>query len=200
MEAREDTPRARLWRRAARQHGYFTAAQALADGYSYQSQRFQAHSGHWERVDRGIYRFHEFADLPSGEYDHLVRWALWGQGQAVVSHTTALAVHDLGIANPARIHLTVPRSFRRRHPSVVLHHAELTTDEVDEHEGFRVTKPVRAIAESAADGVDQDVIDSAVADLLDRGAATKGQLVRAAQRAGARAELAVERAMSQELT
>ncbi|WP_043623632.1 type IV toxin-antitoxin system AbiEi family antitoxin domain-containing protein [Nonomuraea candida] len=198
MGASDDKPRARLWRRAAGQRGYFTAAQALEDGFSYQSQRFQVVSGHWERVDRGVYRFAEFADLPAGEHDHLVRWALWGQGQAVVSHTTALAVHDLGIANPARIHLTVPPGFRRRHSSVALHRAELSSDDVEEHEGFRVTRPVRAIAESAGDGADQDVIDSAVAELLERGSATKAQLVRAAQRVGSRAELAVERAMRQE--
>ncbi|MEO3886016.1 hypothetical protein [Nonomuraea sp. B5E05] len=60
-----------------------------------------------------------------------------------------------------------------------------------------MTKPVRAIVESAADRVGQDLIDSAVAELLARGAATKGQLLRAAQRAGARAELAVERAIQE---
>ncbi|MFG1681886.1 hypothetical protein ACGFNP_17110 [Nonomuraea sp. NPDC049269] len=200
MESREDTPRMRLWRRAAHQRGYFTASQALEDGYSYQSQYFQVRQGHWMRIDRGLYRFREFVDLPPGEHDHLVRWALWSQGRAVVSHATALAVHDLGIANPARIHLTVPPDFRRRNSSVVLHRGELTSDEVEEHEGFRVTRPVRAIAESAADSVDQDVIDSAVVELLDRGAATKGQLLRAAQQAGSRAELAVERAIRTELT
>ncbi|MEV4102002.1 hypothetical protein AB0J42_17275 [Nonomuraea sp. NPDC049649] len=111
---------------------------------------------------------------------------------------TALAVHDLGIANPAEIHLTVPPGFRRRHPALALHMAELTDDQLEEREGFRVTKPVRAIAETAADGTGQDLIDSAVAELLDRGAATKNQLLRAAQQAGLRAELAVERALRAE--
>ncbi|MEO3799106.1 hypothetical protein [Nonomuraea sp. B1E8] len=60
-----------------------------------------------------------------------------------------------------------------------------------------MTKPVRAIAESAADRAGQDLIDLAVAELLDRGAATKGQRLKAAQRAGARAELAVERAIQE---
>ncbi|MEV4110782.1 type IV toxin-antitoxin system AbiEi family antitoxin domain-containing protein [Nonomuraea sp. NPDC049695] len=200
MGSGADTPRVRLWRRAARQRGYFTAAQALDEGYSYQSQYYQLQRGHWTRVDRGVYRFREFNDLPAGEHDYLVRWTLWSRGRAVVSHTTALSVHDLGIANPAQIHLTVPPGFRGRHPSVVLHRAELTSDEVEEHEGFQVTKPARAIAESAEDAGDQDVIDSAVAELLDRGAATKGQLLRAAQRVGSRAELAVERAVRAEPT
>lgn len=198
MRQRDDEPRARLWRRAARQRGYFTAAQALEDGYSYQAQHFHVRRGNWMRIDRGIYRFREFADLPAGEHDHLVRWTLWSQDRAVVSHTTALGVHDLGIANPAEIHLTVPPGFRQRDPAVVIHQADLAPEEVEDHEGFRVTTPVRAIAESAADGTDQDAIDSAVAELLDRGAATRGQLLRAAQHMGPRAELAVERAFRAE--
>lgn len=198
MRQRDDEPRARLWRRAARQRGYFTAAQALEDGYSYQSQYFHVQRGNWMRVDRGVYRFREFADLPAGEHDHLVRWTLWSRDLAVVSHSTALGVHDLGIANPAEIHLTVPPGFRQRDPAVVVHRAELSPEEIEEHEGFRVTTPVRAIAESAADGLDQDAIDSAVAELLDRGAATKRQLLRAAQHLGARAELAVQRALQAE--
>ncbi len=198
MRQRDDEPRARLWRRAARQRGYFTAAQALEDGYSYQSQYFHVQRGNWTRVDRGIYRFREFADLPAGENDHLVRWTLWSRDLAVVSHSTALGVHDLGIANPAEIHLTVPPGFRQRDPAVVVHRADLSPEEIEEHEGFRVTAPVRAIAESAADGLDQDAIDSAVAELLDRGAATKRQLLRAAQHLGARAELAVQRALQAE--
>lgn len=198
MRQRDEEPRARLWRRAARQRGYFTAAQALEDGYSYQSQHFHVQRGNWIRIDRAIYRFREFADLPAEEHDHLVRWALWSQGRAVVSHTTALGVHDLGIANPAEIHLTVPPGFRQRDPAVVVHRADLTPDEVEEREGFRVTTPVRAVADSAADRADQDAIDSAVAELLDRGAATKGQLLRTAQRVGPRAELAIERAFHAE--
>ena len=70
MRQRDDEPRARLWRRAGRQRGYFTAAQAREDGYSYQAQHFHVRRGNWIRVDRGVYRFREFADLPSGENDH----------------------------------------------------------------------------------------------------------------------------------
>jgi hypothetical protein len=36
-------------------------------GYSYQTQRFHAQRGNWLRVDRGIYRFREYSDIPSEE-------------------------------------------------------------------------------------------------------------------------------------
>ncbi len=55
------------------------------------------------------------------------------------------------------------------------HRAFFATFEV--RAGFRVTTPVRAIVESAATGMDQDILDSAVADVLDRGAATRRQLL-----------------------
>ena len=197
---REEEPRARLWQRAAGQRGYFTAGQALDDGYSYPLQHFHTQRGNWLRIDHGLYRFREYADLPAEDHDHLIRWTLWSGGRAVVSHATALGVHDLGIANPAEIHLTVSQGFRKRDAAILLHRAHLEPSDIEEREGFKVTTPTRAIAESAADGLQQDSIDSAVADLLDRGGATRAQLLRAAQRAGKGAELAVERALHAERT
>ncbi|MGH3803175.1 MAG: hypothetical protein ACRDTD_24210 [Pseudonocardiaceae bacterium] len=124
-----------------------------------------------------------------------MRWSLWSRGRAVVSHASALAVHDLGIANPAEIHLRVPSGFRQKDSAVVLHRCELAETDVEQHEGFRVTTPLRAAVETAASGADQDVIDSAVAELLGRGAASRRRLLPAAQELGAQAELAVERAL-----
>lgn len=190
--------RDRLWRLASRQRGYFTAAQALDAGYSYQAQRFHKQRLNWLQIDRGIYRFREYGDLPSQDTDHFVRWSLWSHGRAVVSHASALAVHDLGIANPAEIHLTVPPGFRQKDSAVVLHRAELTNEDIEQHEGFRVTTPLRAVVETAASGADQDIIESAIEDLLDRGAASRRSLLHAAQQLDPRAELAVERALRAE--
>ncbi|MFE5189418.1 hypothetical protein [Streptomyces sp. NPDC056628] len=196
LRDRTDT-RAALWRIAGGQRGYFTAAQALEAGYSYQAQRYHSQRGNWTAVDRGIYRFREFDVLPGGEDDHLVRWSLWSKGRAIVSHTTALSVHDLGTANPSQIHLTVPPGFRQKDDAVILHRAELAQDEIEERDGYRVTTPVRAIIECAAAQVDQDVVDSAVAETLERGLATRRRLLHTAQRLGARAELGVERALQE---
>ncbi|MFI5990815.1 hypothetical protein PZB75_07555 [Streptomyces sp. AM 4-1-1] len=196
----DDTVRDRLWRLASRQRGYFTAAQALGVGYSYQAQHFHVRHRNWTRIDRGIYRFREYEHLPSSETDSLVRWSLWSRGRAVISHTTALAVHDLGTANPSEVHLTVPPGFRQKDLAVVLHRASLAETEIEQHEGFRITTPVRAIVECAAAAVDQDVLDSAVADVLERGMSSRRRLLHAAQELGSRAELGVERAMRAELS
>jgi predicted transcriptional regulator of viral defense system len=194
LRDRADT-RAALWRIASGQRGYFTAAQGRAAGYSYQAQRYHAQRGNWRSIERGIYRFPEFDTIPGGDEDHLVRWALWSRGRAVVSHTTALSVHDLGTANPTQIHLTVPQGFRQRDPAVILHRASLAEDEVEQRQGYRVTTPVRAIVESASAQVDQEVVDSAVTEALGRGLTTQRLLLAAAQRLGPRAELGVERAL-----
>lgn len=183
---------------ASGQRGYFTAADALTAGYSYQAQRFHKQRGNWVQTDRGIYRFREYLDLPSQDTDHFVRWSLWSRGRAVVSHTSALAVHDLGIANPAEIHLTVPPGFRRKDSAVVLHRFELEDKDIEQHEGFRVTTPLRAVVETAAAGTDQDIIDAAVTELLDRGMISRRRLPYAAQELGPRAELAIERALHAE--
>lgn len=187
-----------LWRVAAEQRGYFTAAQALEAGYSYQAQHFHARRGNWIKVDRGIYRFREYASFPGEPTDALIRWSLWSKGRAVVSHTTALAVHELGTANPAEVHLTVPPGSRQQQSGVVLHKDTLSPDEVEQREGFRVTTPMRAIAETAAAGDDQDIVDSAVTELLAQGRSTARRLLHEAQRLGPRAELGVERAVRAE--
>jgi hypothetical protein len=44
-----------LYRLAAGQAGFFTAAQALGLGYSYQAQKYHVDHGNWVRVDRGIF-------------------------------------------------------------------------------------------------------------------------------------------------
>lgn len=146
-------------------------------------------------MDRALYRFREYLQLSSQDTDQFVRWSLWSHDRAVVSHESALTVHDLGIANPAEIHLTVPPGFRQKDSRVVLHRSELADKDIEQHEGFRVTTPQRAIVETADSGADQDVIDSAVEEVLARGITNRRRLLDAAQRVGPRAELAVERAL-----
>lgn len=177
---------------AARQSGYFTAAQAREVGYSYQAQKFHADRGNWQRVDRALFRFPEW---PVGEFDHLVRYSLWAGPVAVVSHDSALAVHGLGDADPALVHLSVRPGFRRTRPGLVTHPAMVPAEDIEEREGFRVTKAARAIAECAADGTGQDLVDSAVQDALAEGKASARVVRDAAARLGPRAELGVERAL-----
>lgn len=74
------------------QAGYFTAAQAVSIGYTYQAQKYHVDRGNWMRVDRGLFRL---SGWPSDPDDSYARWTVWSGGRGVVSHTSALAVHDL---------------------------------------------------------------------------------------------------------
>ncbi|MBW3578788.1 MAG: type IV toxin-antitoxin system AbiEi family antitoxin domain-containing protein [Actinobacteria bacterium] len=179
---------------AARQSGYFTAAQAKEIGYSYQAQKYHVDAGNWRRIARGLFRLPEW---PVGDHDDLVRWSLWSKERAVVSHETALAVHDLGDVNPRAIHLTVPDSFGQEPPShIVLHRNELDTDDVEGFEGFRVTTPLRSLFDVAGSETPQETVDKAVADALRAGVVSRRQLLRRADEFGPAAALEIERALA----
>ncbi len=179
---------------AATQSGYFTAKQALEIGYSYQAQKYHADCGNWQRTDRGVYRLPEW---PVGQHEDLVRWSLWSRCRAVVSHQTALAVYDLGDANPALVHLTVPRNFRASALGVRLHRAELSGEDVRQHSGFRITTPLRSLLDVAAADIDVDQLATAIGDALREGLMTGRQLSTRADSIGPRAALGIERALRQ---
>jgi predicted transcriptional regulator of viral defense system len=179
---------------AARQSGYFTAAQAKQIGYSYQAQKYHVDAGNWRRIDRGLFRLPEW---PVGEHDDLVRWSLWSKQRAVVSHETALAVHDLGDVNPRAIHLTVPDRFGQEPPShIILHRNGLDADDVMEFEGFRITTPLRSLFDVAASGAPQETVDKAVSDALTVGVVSRRQLLQRADEFGPAAALEIERALA----
>jgi predicted transcriptional regulator of viral defense system len=186
--------RRRLLSIAAGQSGYFTAAQALEAGYSYPAQGYHTKRGNWLRVNRGIYRLPEW---PTGSREDLVRWSLWSRGRGVVSHETALSVHELGDVDPAHVHLTAPPNFRQRDPAVVIHRWELARRDVEEHDGFRVTTPLRSLLDVAAGQLDLDQLARAIGEALERGMTTRRALLDRADEFGSRAALRVERALQE---
>jgi predicted transcriptional regulator of viral defense system len=181
-----------LFALATGQSGYFTAAQALGVGYGYPAQKFHADHGNWVRIDRGLFRL---PGWPAAEYDSLIRWALWARGKAVVSHESALVVHELGDVNPALVHLTVPPNFRPRASGVRLHRADLPQDDVIERTGFRVTAPLRTLLDVAAGNLDLDLLATAIGDALEIGLVTRSQVLERIDAHGEHAALRIERAL-----
>lgn len=179
---------------ASHQSGYFTAAQALEAGYSYQAQQYNVQQGNWLRIERGILRLPEW---PPAQHEDLVRWTLWSRHLAIVSHQTALSVHELGDVNPARVHLTVPPGFRKTAPGIVLHRGDLRAEDAGQREGYSVTVPIRSVLDSAAE-VEIDQLARVVEEALERGLFTKRGLQERADAFGSAAALAVERALMRE--
>src|SRR5262245_64187480 len=114
----------RLFEIASPQEGYFTTRQAAEAGYSPQLLLKHVRAGRIARIRRGIHRLVHF---PAGEHEELMTAWLWSESAGVVSHQSALALHGLSDALPARLHLTLPSAWRGRRfrvpAGVVLHHA-----------------------------------------------------------------------------
>lgn len=163
----------RLFEVADRQEaGYFTAGQAREAGYDYILQHYHRVRGNWSLVGHGLYRLRQY---PDAEDEELVRLSLWsrdrdGRPQAAVSHETALRLYDLTDLMPDRVHLSVPKSFRKEPPKgIVLHETRLEDSDVEARRGYRVTTPLRTILDVASSpGVSPEHLETAVAEALDR--------------------------------
>ncbi len=167
-----------LFEIAEGQQGYFSARQATEVGYKPGSRNHHVKAGNWRRVEHGIYRLARF---PQSDEEQLVVYSLWlrnraGRPEGAYSHQTALSLHGLSDANPARLHVTVPLWFRRtvRVPKVlVLHRGHLSPTEVEQRHGFRVTRPFRTVIDLAKDErVPRDIIAQALAEGRRRGLIT----------------------------
>jgi predicted transcriptional regulator of viral defense system len=181
----------RLYEAAEVQQGFFTTKQAKAAGFSESTHPYHVRVGNWIREHRGIYRL---ALFPPTEHPDLVLWALWSRNRneevlGVYSHQTALSLYDLSDLNPARLHMTVPRRFRRNSEVpgvVVLHYADLPEAEVETAQGFKFTCPLRSILDLLeADTVSRSFLRQALRQALDRGLITRHQIrsVKPAERA-----------------
>lgn len=144
-----------ITRLATSQGGYFTARQASVAGYKAPHLTYHVAAGNFERVGRGLYRIQM---LPLAEHDDLVRLWLWSRGRddhprAIVSHQTALALHDLAEFIPTTIHLTVPQNFRTRpRAGCVLHRASLASGDAQWIDSVPVTTPLRTLSDLATPG------------------------------------------------
>lgn len=134
---------------AESQSGYFTARQALAAGYSDRMQTYHVQTGDWVREWRGICRLRHY---PNPRPDDLMVWYLWscnreGLPQGVYSHDTALELLELSTWTGSRIHMTVPKNFRRSKipPALQLHYGDLRPFETTLIRQVPVTKPIRTI-------------------------------------------------------
>jgi len=159
-----------LFEIAASQDGYFTTRQAADAGYSRPLLARYLANGKVERVRHGIYRLVHY---PPSDHENLVVVWLWSARQAVFSHETALALHDLSDALPAQVHVTLPAAARRRRlripEGVMLHHADVAAPERSWFGAVPVTSPGRTLTDCVAAGVAPDLVRQAHTEALSRG-------------------------------
>lgn len=178
-----------LYQIADSQGGYFTTKQATAIGYTSNKRIYHVRAGNWIREYRGIYRL---AFFPMPDRSDLILWWLWSRDRSdrpagVFSHQTALSLHDLTDANPAKLDLSVPEHFRRGVPIpkvLRLHHSDVGAEDREILDGVPVTNAIRAILDVWKEGsLPKPVLREAFREAMKRGKITKTQLAMSQQKA-----------------
>ena len=165
----------RLHEIAQSQQGFFTTKQAIRAGFAEKTHSYHVYAGNWIREHRGIYRL---SDFPTPERPDLMLWYLWSQNRQEVpegaySHETALTLHELSDLMPLKLHMIVPKNFRRNSaiPEIlILHRVNVGSNDVQEMYGVRVTRPLRTIIDLLrSKQVDKSQLKLALNEALRRG-------------------------------
>lgn len=147
---------------ATGQYGYVTTADARALGIEPDRLRTMARRGTIEAIAHGLYRI---PAVPKTALDQYMEATLWPRGGGVLSHDTALMLHELCDVNPVMVHVTVRADLRvtRAIPAAYrLHRRHLLQTERTQHAGIAIVTPVRAIREAMDSGLDSHLIDQAI--------------------------------------
>jgi predicted transcriptional regulator of viral defense system len=167
---------------AYHQSGYFTAGQAREHSVSRQLLNHHLRQGRFERVRRGLYRLWGF---PRSQFDEIrEEWMAVGADKAIVSHESALLLHDLSNNVPDEVHLLVPRRHRglRRPPSVVIHtYPDKEKVATTWRDAMPITAPARTLVD-VAETIQPDQAAMAAQEALHLGLLTRRQLEQEATR------------------
>ena len=155
---------------AATQDGYFTAEDAKHAGFSLPLLQHYLTAERIERSQRGIFRL---ANYPPSDEEGLVPTWLWSRREGVFSHETALALHQLSDALPAKLYLTVPTAWRARRIKIarglVLHYDDIVDVDREWRGPIQLTTPLRTIVDCSLGAVAPDLIEQAVRQGIRRG-------------------------------
>ncbi|HWY45330.1 MAG TPA: hypothetical protein VNX66_17660 [Candidatus Sulfotelmatobacter sp.] len=175
MVGRRKEAERRLNRVARSQQGFFTSKQAIRAGFGEKTHSYHVNVRNWIREHRGIYRL---ADFSTVERPDLMCWYLWSRNRGEIpegtySHHTALSLHELSDLMPSKLHMTVPKSFRRMSeiPAIlVLHRAQIDPHDIQEIHGMHVTRPLRTIIDLLqTEHIDRSLLKQAVYEAIRRG-------------------------------
>lgn len=156
----------RIWQAALdiafNQHGFVTFENILELGSDPAILRVWNKRGLVEKVGHGIYRFPE---LPSTPLQPYMLASLWPSGRGILSHDTALELHELCDINPDKIHITLPPEYRPRRrggENYVIHRGKLVEADLTWHEGIRIVTPAKSIEQAMDSGVPRQLIRQAL--------------------------------------
>ena len=135
----------------------FRRVRVVAGGGATQVQPLQG----WDVLGRlwSVGCTHGYSPSTPAGFSHL------GRGRK--PRTSALLIFGLSDANPAKVHLTVPKRarLRREKPAwIVIHRADLAPHDITEQEGMPVTSPARTITDVLAATHRLDLAQQAITD------------------------------------
>lgn len=158
---------------AQQQYGYLTPADARELDIDPTQLRLMAARHTLEHRSHGLYRMPMVAPTQLDAYMEAV---MWTGRRGVLSHETALDLHELCDVNPSAIHLTLPRAFRTRKavPEIYrVHRFDLDPAEIGWHEGIPIVTPERAILGGIEQALGWQLIDQAIDAARARGLITQ---------------------------
>jgi len=149
--------------------GLLTAKQARDAGISDSVLARLTQRGRLERAARGVYRIPHFPSNRFSQYRQAVLWVKADDGpqNIALSHATALTLYGVSDANPALVHITIPRNarLRRVRPKwVEIHHADLQSDDVTVQEGLPITTVSRTVQDMLASTGQVGLVRQAISD------------------------------------
>ena len=152
--------------------GYITPSLVAPLGVPAVELRKMVSRGTLTAAARGVYRVPE---LPTVLLDEFILASLWAGDRAVVSHDSALLIHDLCDINPTKVHLTISPSYRISRSGLTnyaVHRAELTSNEVVRLDAIRLTTIQRTLQDSL-NTVATYLVEQAIETATKRGAVNK---------------------------
>jgi predicted transcriptional regulator of viral defense system len=170
-------PEAR-WKRlselAVRQDGYITPSQARHVGYSDDVFLSLLPAG---KIELGAADVYHLAHFPRAEREDLIVLWLQTDRRGIISHETALYLHDLCDILPSHLHVTVPPGWtpgdRNLAADVEIRHADVPEQDIRWLGPVPYTAPLRTVRDCIEVGVSPELIEQAIAEGIRRGLFTE---------------------------
>jgi predicted transcriptional regulator of viral defense system len=128
--------------------GYVTPSLVAPHGVPAVELRKMVSRGTLQSAARGVYRI---PSLPYDPLDEFILARMWAGGRGVISHDSALLVHELCDINPTKVHLTIPTSYRISRSGgerYVIHHGDLEPEEITRIDAVTLTTIRRTLTDS----------------------------------------------------
>lgn len=149
--------------------GYVTPSLVAPHGVPAVELRKMVSRGTLNAAVRGVYRI---PSLPYDPLDEFILARLWAGGRGVISHDSALAVHELCDINPTKVHLTISTTYRISRSGgerYVIHHADLEPEEIARIDAVTLTTIRRTLTDSLG-SVPAYLLRAAIETARERGA------------------------------